>query len=88
MGDAPGALGGAIPRDKTLRDVNSQRGQYEYVRLLVSEPGMLHRRGLVRRRRSSERREPNPATCFVSVVISIPYFISFYKVMKYTKTIQ
>ena len=41
MGDAPGALGGAIPRDKTLRDVNSQRGQYEYVRLLVSEPGTL-----------------------------------------------
>ena len=30
----------------------------------------------------------SPTPSFVSVVISIPYFISFYEVMKYTETIQ
>ena len=30
----------------------------------------------------------SPTPNFVSVVIYIPYFISFYKAMKYTETIQ
>ena len=36
----------------------------------------------------SHFRFSSPTPSFVSVVISIPYFISFYKVMKYTETIQ